>query len=201
MLELYDTNNNLQAFWASDVLGLNDTRGSFYLGLAGPTEHPGPSPGWLHGVTGTSKEISATTKLLGWHDDEAPNPTAVSYSAKLCDNFDVLGNVRMYPSTKWDGHVPWASADYVGGYANGAYTVEAFVTGYIMDQADAYQRAFSVVGSNINLQFDLRRSNWLEVSMHLPANTDVSIPTTVTLTTTDTGGNERGAIAFLATTR
>jgi hypothetical protein len=205
MLELYDTNNNLIAFWASDVLGTNATPGwawdgYFDLGLLGPTTHPGLSPGWLHGVTGTSKWIAATTKLLGWHDDEAPMPTAVSYSAKLCDNFDVLGNLRMYPSTHWDGHVPWSTADYIAGYANGDYTVEGFVTGYIMDEADAYQRAFSLVGSSMNLQFDLRRSNWLEVSMHLPANTVVSVPTTVTLTAEDAAAGERGAIAFLATT-
>jgi hypothetical protein len=230
MLELYDTNNNLLAFWASNVLGSNDTVpflvlaglknyggfdsqsvgpvGPLMAGLGNPNGgykfsskgvpkllHPGPSPAWLHGI-GATKSIAATTKLLGFHDNEAPNPTAVSYYAKLCDNFDVLGFVRMYPSTHWDGHVPWATADYVAGYANGDYTVEGFVTGYIMDQADAYQRAFSVVGSSISLQFDLRRSNWLEVSMH--DTTDMSVPTTVTLTATDTGGNERGAIAFLA---
>jgi hypothetical protein len=199
MLELYDTNNNLIAFWASDVLGDQPVPGTFELGPLGPAVHPGLSPVWLHGVTGTDKWIAATTKLLGFHDDEAPNPTEVSYSAKLCDNFDVLGNMRMYPSTHWDGHVPWATADYVAGYANGDYTVEAFVTGYIMDEADAYQRAFSLVGSSMNLQFDLRRSNWLEVSMHLPANTFVSVPTTVTLTAEDAAAGERGAIAFLAT--
>ncbi len=199
MLELYDTNNVLIAFWASDVLGKQPVPGTEFLGPAGPATHPGLSPVWLHGVTGNQKWIAATTKLLGFHDDEAPMPTAVSYSAKLCDNFDVLGNIRMYPSTHWDGHVPWSTADYVAGYANGDYTVEGYVTGYIMDEADAYQRAFSLVGSNINLQFDLRRSNWLEVSMHLPANTAVSVPTTVTLTAEDAGAGERGAIAFLAT--
>jgi hypothetical protein len=210
MLELYDTDNNLIAFWASNVLGANDTAGSppdGYTALgpfagsglpgAAVLPHPGPSPGWLHGV-GPTKLISATTKLLGYHDDEAPAPIAVSFYAKLCDNFDPLGFMRMYPSTHWDGHVPYATADYVAGYANGDYTVEGFVTGYIMDEADAYQRAFSLVGSSMNLQFDLRRSNWLEASMHLPANTFLSVPTTVTLTAEDAAANERGAIAFLA---
>ena len=199
MLELYDSNNNLIAFWASDVLGAQPTPGTDMLGPAGPPTHPGLSPVWLHGVGGT-KYISATTKLLGFHDDEAPRPTAVSYYAKLCDNFDVIGYTRMYPSTHWDGHVPFWTADYVAGYASGDYTVEGYVTGYIMDEADAFQRAFSVVGSSIALQFDLRRSNWLEVSMHLPANTFVSVPTTVTLTAEDAAASERGAIAFLATT-
>ena len=205
MLELYDSNNNLIAFWASNVLGANNTPGSTALGpLAGTPAlggaalpHPGPSPAWLHGV-GPGKSISATTKLLGYHDDEAPAPNAVSFYAKLCDNFDPIGAPRMYPSTHWDGHVPWPTADYVSGYANGDYTVEGFVTGYIMDEADAYQRAFSLVGSSMNLQFDLRRSNWLDVSMHLPANTHLSWLTTVTLTAEDAAASERGAIAFLA---
>jgi len=208
MLELYDSNNNMIAFWASDVLGANDVPPSTYIGpLAGSVlpgaavlPHPGLSPMWVHGVSTDEKEISATTKLLGYHDDEAPRPTAVSYSAKLSDNFDLLGFMRMYPSTHWDGHVPFMTADYVAGYAKGDYTVEGFVTGYIMDEADAYQRAFTVLGSNINLQFDLRRTNWLEVSMHLPVNTPLSAPTTVTLTASDAAGNERGAIAFTATT-
>jgi hypothetical protein len=216
MLELYDSDNNMIAYWASDVFGLNDTAGSIYLGpLAGSglpgaaqytdvwpggvLQHPGQSPALLHSQSGDEKEIAATTKLLGYHDDEAPRPTAVSYSAKLCDNFDVLGFMRMYPSTHWDGHVPWMTADYVAGYAKGDYTVEGFVTGYIMDEADAYQRAFTVLGSNINLQFDLRRSNWLDISMHLPANTFLSAPTTVTLTASDAADNERGALAFTAT--
>ena len=202
MLELYDTNNNLIAFWASDVFGANDTPGTTYLGplaAAYVPLYPAISPPHLHGLSGDEKEIAATTKLYGFHDDEAPHPTAVSYYAKLCDNFDVLGVKRMYPSTHWDGHVPWMTADYVAGYAKGDYTVEGFVTGYIMDEADAYQRAFTVLGSNINLQFDLRRSNWLEVSMHMPAMTSLSAATTVILTATDTGGNERGAMAFTAT--
>ena len=195
MLELYDSNNNLIAFWASNVLGAATT-----AEIAA-----GPSPPWMHynsvtktSVTTTSKSIAATTKLFGYHDDEAPAPNAVSYSAKLCDNFDPIGNLREYPSTHWDGHVPWSTADYVAGYANGDYTVGAYVTGYIMDQADAYQRAFSMVGTSMNLQFDLRRSNWLEVSMHMGANTFLSVPTTVTLTAEDAAGSERGAIAFFA---
>lgn len=200
MLELYDSNNKLVGFWASDVLGSIDLPGTIYLGPMAAlwNYHPGPSPKWLHGVSGDEKEIAATTKLVGLHDGEAPRPTAVSFSAKLVDNYDVLGFPRMYPSTHWDGHVPFTTADYVAGYTNGDYSVEAFVTGYIMDQPDAYQRSFSVVGSNINLQIDLRRTNWLETSMHLPANTFLSMPTTVTLTATDTGGNERGAMAFTA---
>ena len=210
LLELYDSNNNLIAFWASNVLGAQPVPGTTAagiteLGILGPATHPGLSPLWLHDAGFATKSISATTKLLGFHDDEAPAPSAVSFYAKLCDNFDVLGIGRGYPSTHWDGHVPWATADYIAGYANGDYSVEAFVTGYIMDEADAYQRAFSLVGSSMNLQFDLRRSNWLEVSMHLPANgatasgwTEVSVPTTVTLTAEDAAASERGAIAFLA---
>ncbi|MGB9023241.1 MAG: hypothetical protein WCC94_07380, partial [Candidatus Bathyarchaeia archaeon] len=133
-----------------------------------------------------------------------------SYGACLADNYDIPDDTfasvpRGYPSTHWDGHVPWNVADYIAGWPNGQYTLEAFVTGYTMDEADAYQRTFSMVGSNYNLQFDLRRSNWIEVTLHhqdwMPvAGFPLSGPTTVTLTAEDVAGNERGVMAFLATT-
>jgi hypothetical protein len=172
LLELYNTDNEMVAFWASNVLA----------------------------ALGDTKSIPETNKLIGWHDD-APGgtmPTATSYNAWLVDNFDVEGNARGYPSTVWDGHVPWDTADYISGLTNAQYSVEAFVTGYIMDESDAYQRTFSLSGSSYNLQFDLRRSNWIEVAMHLPANLAVSAETTVTLTAEDSGANERASVAFFA---
>lgn len=167
LLELYDSDNALIAFWASNVLP-------------------------------ASKSIPLTTKLIGLHDDIAPHPTATSYYAWLVDNYDLLGNARGYPSTHWDGHVPWDSADYVAGYPKGDYTVEAYVTGYIMDEADAYQRAFSLAGSNAQVQLDLRRTNWIEIAMHMPNDVFLSGDTTVTLTAEDASGNERAAVAFIA---
>jgi hypothetical protein len=168
LLELYDSGSNLIGFWFSDVHGIK-----------------GPYTGY-------------SNVLLGLHDDEAPHPESTSYFAELVDNYDVFGTHRHLSSTHWDGHVPFDTADYVAGMPKGQYTVEGFVTGYIMDEADAYQRAFTITGSNYQLQFDLRRSNWIEISMHMPA-VPLSYDTTVTLTAVDGSGAERGAVAFFAT--
>jgi hypothetical protein len=170
MIELYDSNNVLIGFWASN-----------FFFVAAP------------------KNIAQSNRLMGLHDDGATIPTANQYNAWLRDNFDVLGNARGYPSTVWDGHVPWDTADYIAGMPNGQYSVEAFVTGYIMDETDSYQRSFTLSGTAYALQFDLRRSNWIETAMHLPANVFLSAPTTVTLTAEDAAGSERAAAAFTAT--
>jgi hypothetical protein len=170
MIELYDTNNALIGFWASNAPGM------------------------------PAKTIPQSNRLMGMHDDGACIPTSTQYNAWLRDNFDLLANPRMYPSTHWDGHVPWDTADYVAGIPNGEYSLEAFVTGYIMDQADDYQRTFITSGITANLQFDLRRSNWIETEIHLPATPwPLSGPTTVSLTATDAAGNVRGSVAFVAT--
>jgi len=183
LIELYDPEGTMIGWWASNAL-------------------------W----PAAPKYIPPSNRLMGLHDDLTPGlvaglpasggtiPTATSYHAMLYDNFDLLGNARGYPSTRFDGHVPWATGDYIAGMPNGQYTVEAFVTGYIMDEADAYQRSFTLTGTAYGLQFDLRRSNWIETVMHLPANVFLSGPTTVSLFAEDAGGNERAAIAFLATT-
>ena len=182
LIELYDSDKNLAAFWASNAL----------------------SP---------KKYFSTSNKLLGYHDDIvsgfAPGlsnramagliPTKTSYSAHLVDNFDLKLQTRGVPGTQWDGHVPWDTADYVNGILNGQYTLEAFVTGYIMDQADAYQHSFVVSGIDKTVPMDLRRSNWIEVAMHMPSAVQLSDITTVTLTAKDADGNEGGAIAFFAT--
>lgn len=174
-INLFDSTGNLITWWASNVLA----------------------------PFGATKYIPSTNTLAGLHDDSGCIPTANQYNAQLTDNSDLLGNPRgaltHNPSTQWDGHVPWDTADYVAGMPNGGYTVEAYVTGYIMDDADAHQRTFTLSGSAINLQFDLRRSNWIETTMHLPANILLSGPTTVSLFAYDKDGNERGATTFLAT--
>jgi hypothetical protein len=153
---------------------------------------------WASDVQGT-KDFPFSNEFAGLHDDGGCIPTQTTFSAQLVDNEDPLHNVRHYPSTHWDGHVPAPQADYIAGWPNGQYTVEAYVTGYIMDEADAYQRAFQLVGSNYQLQFDLRRTNWIEVSMHMPPNVFLSGDTSVTLTAEDAAGNERAAVAFIAT--
>jgi hypothetical protein len=202
LLELYDSNNALIGFWASNVLRSN------YLGFGPSVRH---SPALYRGAASMlisgGRGIPLSNWLVGLHDEEAPHPTKTSYYACLQDNVDLYypsfggsHETRMYPSTHWDGHVPWDTADYIAGFPKSEYTLEAFVTGYIMDEADAYQRSFTITGSPLAFQMDLRRSNWIETVMHLPANTFVSVPTTVTLTAEDVGGNERAAIAFTATT-
>jgi len=153
---------------------------------------------WGSDVTG-NKIIPLSNMLLGLHDDAGCIPTANQFNGWLVDNFDVLGNVRMYPSTHWDGHVPWDTADYIAGMPAGEYTVEGFVTGYIMDEADSYQRSFSLHDTAIALQFDLRRSNWLETVLHLPLGIFLSVDTSVDLTAEDANGGERASAAFLAT--
>jgi len=179
---------------------VNDTAGAprrdMLINLYDPE---GTLIGWWASNFNGVKVIPATNTLSGLHDDGACIPSQTQYNADLVDNVDLLANHRHFPSTHWDGHVPWATADYVAGWPNGQYTVEAYVTGYTMEESDAYQRTFSMVGSNYQLQFDLRRTNWIEVSMHMPANVVLSGPTTVTLTADDAAGNERAAIAFHAT--
>ena len=193
LIDLYDSYGNLIGFWASDFLG------QWGLGFPNPFLMPGlatkgiPPPNWLAGL----------------HDDVSGGiggtiPTRASYHALLVDNFDALWTIgaenrRQYPSTQWDGHVPWDVADYVAGMPNGQYTIEAFVTGYVMDEADAHQRTFSLAGSRYELQFDLRRSNWIETVMHLPSNVLAGPYTTVTLTAIDVAAEERASVAFYAT--
>jgi hypothetical protein len=171
MLELYNADNNLIGWWASNEF---DT-----------------------------KRVAETNKLLGLHDEGATMPESTTYSAVLTDNEDLVGNPRgtitHNPSTHWDGHVPWDTADYIAGMPNGQYTVEAYVTGYVMDEPDAYQRTFTSTGINTVVSFDLRRSNWIEVSMHAPSGIYLLYDTTVTLTAEDAEGNERGAATFTAT--
>jgi hypothetical protein len=153
---------------------------------------------WGSDVMG-NKIIPLSNRLIGLHDDAGCVPEANQFNGWLVDNFDLLGNLRMFPSTHWDGHVPWDTPDYIAGMPAGQYSVEAYVTGYIMDETDAYQRSFTLSNTATALQFDLRRSNWLEVVLHLPAGVFLSADTSVDLTAEDAGGAERASAAFLAT--
>jgi hypothetical protein len=183
MIELYDPNQNLVGWWASNALR----------------------------VYGDAKTLFRSNVLGGYHDDFVVPPVAFGlgnggtipssdhYNAWLTDNWDLLGNPRGIashnPATRLDPHVPWDTADYIAGLPNGQYTVNAFVTGYIMDETDAYQRTFTASGIAIGLQMDLRRSNWIEVSMHLPSVLLSTADTTVTLQAVDSGTppNVRGS--------
>jgi hypothetical protein len=202
-LNLFDANHNLIGWWASDT-------------VHGPTQAlPWPS-GYPAGAG--MKTLAPPNMLLGFHDDAntiggygtvgGTIPTHTSYYAQLCDNVDPTwnwltgagGNPRQYSSTHWDGHVPYTWADYVAGWPNGQYTVESYITGYIMDEADAYQGTFVLAGLMISQQIDLRRSNWIETTVHMPVNTQFTGPfTTLVLTAEDANNNERGAASFYVT--
>jgi hypothetical protein len=201
LIDLYDSEGNLIGFWGSNVFGqvsewtngVDPSPNGVWAGLSPMTAGDGAAPKWFAG----------SNMLLGLHDDRAPHPENSSFYACLQDNWDLNGTDRQYPSTHWDGHVPWDFADYIAGYPNGQYTVEAFVTGYIMDEADAYQRSFTLAGTQYNLQFDLRRSNWIDIVMHMPAGVwpvgGILNDTTLTLVSTDFGDHERGALSFQVT--
>ena len=182
LFDLYDTNGSLLSFWGTDT-------------QCKPTDSP-PGLG-----SGCLRKIESANNL-NWQSPGL-NPTATSGSFTLVDWKDLKGNLRGLTSTQWDGHVPWDSPDYVAGIVQGSYKLEAFVTGYVMDDADAYQRTIVVSQTGPHIQYDfqmdLRRSNWIESTLHLPGNYLAGPLTTVTLTATDTAGNERGALSFYAT--
>jgi len=151
LLELYDSNGDLVAWYAS----------------RGATEE---------------NTIPVTT------------PSQTSYFVCLVDP-DRLAVGYQITGTNWNGHIPNDLADFIAGVAQGQYTVEAYVTGYIMDEADAYQRTFVVSGFANTVQFDLRRSNWIDAVMHLE-NPLAAWTRSVVLTATDTGGSERAVVSF-----
>jgi hypothetical protein len=211
LLNLYDAQGNMIGWWASDTVHNVTQQVPWLLG-------------YPQYYAGRQKDLAPPNMLLGYHDDfvtigaqtyGGTVPTHTNYQTQLTRNCDprwtwANGNCPAAsrdasndPATHWDGHVPWTWADYIAGMPNGEYTVEAYVTGYVMDEADAYQRTVSLVGTSYALQFDLRRSNWIETTIYdndwiLPAMA-LSGSTSVTLVAEDTGGNERGSAAFLAT--
>ena len=207
LLNLYDANGNLINWWGSDWFANTPWRDAAwsYFGGRGIALSPGRDAGPV------TTPIPGTNQLFGWHDDGATIPKQTSYHALLVDNYDPTWlftnvahtktgpHVRGYPSTQLDGHVPWAYADYIAGMPNGAYGIEAYVTGYVMDDSDSYLRTFVLGGSHYELQMDLRRSNWLETVLHLDFAALSSPGATFVLTAEDAAGNERAAVSFVAT--
>jgi hypothetical protein len=91
-------------------------------------------------------------------------PSNNSYTITLVD-------ARGLPSIKIDGHVPADSADFVEGVGDGSYKLEVQVTGYVMKEAEDWQRSFTIVPRtrSSNLEVDLRRSNWIMASAIIPS--------------------------------
>jgi hypothetical protein len=73
------------------------------------------------------------------------------------------------------------------------YSMKAFVTGYVMVDADAGQRTFSVAG-DMSVEMDLRRSNWFEITAHTfePNN-----PMTVVYEAYNEAGDLKGLTAYV----
>jgi len=180
--DLYDAKGNLLSFWGTD-----DQNSAKYPAKQQSSQRGIPLNNLLNydWVTGVSTGLP---------------PADVSTHFTLTDNFDLLGTPRGITSTNWDGHVPWDIPDYINGIVQGQYTLEAFVTGYIMDEAEAYQRSLTVnqlgPGIHYELQMDLRRTNWIEQVIHLPGNFLAGPEIDVTLVALDKNMTERGAAAF-----
>jgi len=81
-------------------------------------------------------------------------------------------------ATEYTGHVPQDNATYVSGIPPGDYYVRAYVYGYIQKRdyvISAHNKTLS-----INLQMDLHRSGWLNVTLNFknfPGARDISCPT------------------------
>ena len=203
LINLYDATGKLIGWWGSDWFANAPWRNKAwgYFGGRGIALSAG-SESLAHAF------IPGMNQLYGLEgkDEAAPIPSHTSYHAYLKDNFDptwyftqLKANERMYPSTQLDGHVPWTYADYVAGMPSGQYSIEAYVTGYIMDEADAYQRTFILGNGHYELQMDLRRSNWIETTLHLDFAALSNPGATFVLTAEDAAGNERAAASFVAT--
>lgn len=211
LLNLYDANGNLINWWGSDWFANTPWRNALWnsFGGRGIALSPGRDAGPV------IVPIPGSNQLFGWHDDGATHPTLTSYHALLVDNYDPswlfttnthtnaagdhgLPNLRGYPSTQLDGHVPWTYADYIAGMPNSQYSIEAYVTGYVMDEPDSYQRTFVLGGSHYELMMDLRRSNWFEPVLHLDFAALSDPGATFVLTAEDAAGSERAAVSFVA---
>jgi hypothetical protein len=90
-------------------------------------------------------------------------PSNSSYELTLTD-------ARGLPSIRLDGHVPADAADFVEGIGEGAYKLEVQVTGYVMKEADDWQRSFTIASATqaCNIELDLKRSNWILASAIIP---------------------------------
>ena len=101
--------------------------------------------------------------------------------------------VSSHADLEWAG-VPWDTAASVSGLKTGmTYQLGVYVTGYVMTDTDAYQRTFTVTGDEIQVEVDLRRSNWFVVQPHtITPFHDMGLGMLVQ----DDAGNNKGLAAF-----
>jgi hypothetical protein len=118
-------------------------------------------------------------------------PSSNSYSVTLTDS-------RGLPSVRLDGHVPADVADLVEGIGSGFYILEVQVTGYVMREADDWQRTLAIApdARSYALQVDLRRSSWIMATAMISnvASAPVSSPTLV-IVAKSTDNFEKGVAA------
>ena len=101
------------------------------------------------------------------------------------------------PDIGWTSLAPVLGGYSVDGFGAGGYKVEAYVTGYVMTDEDAWQREFTVSGTT-HVQMDLRRSNWFEIWLHDIADSTLpTVPTTLVLAALDADGKEKGVLSVL----
>jgi len=83
-------------------------------------------------------------------------PSSGSYTETLTDS-------RGLPSVRLDGHVPADTADLIEGIDAGFYKLEMQVTGYVIAEADDWQRSLTIAPNSrtYSQQVDLRRSSWI----------------------------------------
>lgn len=179
---LYDSKGTMVGYWGTD-----DQNTNTFTSKVGSKQRQIPLNNLLNYYNGLGDGLI---------------PSATNEHFQLTDNFDLLFAQRGLTSTNWEGHVPWDIPDYVQGMVEGQYTVEAYVTGYILDEADAYQRSLTISnigpGTQYELQMDLRRSNWIEQIIHLPSSQLSPTDVTISLTATDKNNTERGSVALIA---
>jgi len=128
-------------------------------------------------------------------------PSSTTYAMTLNDE-------RGLSSTRLDGHVPADIADFVEGIEHGPYRLEFQVTGFVMREADDWQRIFTIAssdrGSAYTVEADLRRSGWIEATAVIPFDAPApNSDSTVVVVAKTTDGVEKGVAAgiFLAGAR
>ncbi|WP_455286164.1 carboxypeptidase-like regulatory domain-containing protein [[Eubacterium] cellulosolvens] len=115
-------------------------------------------------------------------------PSSNSYTVTLTDN-------RSLPAIRLDGHVPADAADLIEGVTEGFYTVEIQVTGYVMREADDWQRSLAIAQSTrtYSLEVDLRRSSWIMASAIIVDELSRPLsPATLAIVANSTDNFERG---------